>query len=317
MLSFLIQDFGNYDQYAPVARRDVELLHSRRGDILAQAVSTATGQLLGSVREELQSVKTQLVTQEAALRHTVTMVQDLCSTLRSTVQQSVSRQDAGNRTVLEELKNITQQQKTLQDMLDEQRQQQIRHRQIDHQRQTLVLTGGIDDNAAVLGVDDVEEPYDVEDTVVESTTPSFATRQGRLADSININPVDLLLSSARLPSCNTKFPESWLGLYNEWKENDLESFVKARQQEWKDKKLVQRYSKRLRAIKIIKKTILTMGNGRFNAVDVCNTLDFERLRDGYTMSNHIHLLFNNDPTRTRRNRQPRVVNNNNNNNNNG
>jgi hypothetical protein len=49
------------------------------------------------------------------------MVQDLCSTLRSTVQQSVSRQDAGNRTVLDELKNITQQQKTLHDMLDDQR----------------------------------------------------------------------------------------------------------------------------------------------------------------------------------------------------
>jgi hypothetical protein len=243
------------------------------------------------------------------------MVQDLCSTLRSTVQQSVSRQDAGNRTVLDELKNITQQQKTLHDMLDDQRRQQIRHRQIDHQRQTLVLTGGIDDNVAVLGVDDIETPYDLEDTVVENVTPSFATRQARLADSININPVDLLLSSARLPSCNTKFPETWLGLYNEWKDNDLESFVKARQQEWKDKKLVQRYSKRLRAIKIINKTMTTMGNGRFNAVDVCNTLDFERLRDGYTLSNHIHILFNSDPTRARRNRQPRVANNNLHNNN--
>ena len=243
------------------------------------------------------------------------MVQDLCSTLRSTVQQSVSRQDAGNRTVLEELKNITQQQKTLQDMLEDQRRQQTCHRQIDHQRETLVLTGGIDDNAAVLGVDDEEIPYDVEEAVVEIPTPSFATQQARLANTININPLDLLLSSARLPSCNTKFPETWLGLYNEWKDNDLESFVKARQQEWKDPKLVQRYSKRLRAINIIKKTMTTMGNGRFNAVDVCNTLDFERLRDGHTMSKHIHILFNIDATRTRRNRQPRVANINHNNNN--
>lgn len=286
----------------------MDLLHSRRGDILAQAVSTATGQLLGSVREELQSVKTQLISQEVALRHTVTMVQDLCSTLRSTVQQSVSRQDAGNRMILDELKIIANNQKTLHDMLEEQRLQQVRNRQIDHQRETIVFTGGIDDNAAVLGIDDVEI------TEVDHSIVSFATQQARLAASININPVDMLLSSARLPSCNTKFPESWLGLYNEWKDNDLESFRKARQQEWKDKKLVQRYSKRLRAIKIIKKTMTTMGNGRFNAVDVCNTLDFERLRDGHTMSKHIELLFNNDASRVRRNRQPRNINNNQNNN---
>lgn len=297
----IIQDFGNYDQYAPVARREVELLHSRRGDILAQAVSTATGQLLGSVREELQSVKTQLITQEVALRHTVIMVQDLCSTLRSTVQQSVSRQDAGNRMVLEELKNITKHQKTLQDMLDDQQQQQVRHRQIEHQRETLVFTGGIDDNAIVLGVDDVET------TVTNNDPPlSFLTRQARLANSININPVDLLLSSARLPSCNTKFPESWESLYNEWNDNDLESFVKSRQQEWKDKKLIQRYSKRLRAMKIIKKTMTTMGNGRFNALEVCNSLDFDRLRDGHTLSKHIHLLFNQDATRNRRTRHART-----------
>ena len=128
--------------------------------------------------------------------------------------------------------------------------------------------------------------------------------------------MDRLLSSPRLPSCNTKFPESWLGLYNKWKDNDMESFKKSRQQEWKDKKLVQRHSKRQRAMKILKRTMTTMANGRFSIVEVCNTLDFERVRDGLTMSKHIHLLFTNDATRTRRNRQPRNINNNNNNNNN-
>lgn len=314
-----MQDFGNYDQHAPKARADVELLHSRRGDILAQAVGTATGQLLGSVREELQAVKTQLSTQEVTLRHTLIMVQDLCTTLSNTVQQSVSRQASGNQVVLDELINIRLQQEKLQIMLEERGQHIIRRQQIDHQRENIVYTGGVDDSVEVLGIDDVETKID--DTLIPTncndTTISYATQQARIAGELDMNAFDLLLRSPRLPACSLKFPKTWHDLHEEWKNNDLESFVKCKQHLWNDPILIQKFSKRLRAIKIMRRMKTILGNGRLNDVEVINILDFNRLRDhGNSISKHIHHLFTNDNTITRRNRIPRQIINHNNNQNN-
>jgi hypothetical protein len=213
------------------------------------------------------------------------------------VQQSIHRQDAGNRSVLDELVKITNNQVKLQAMIEEQQQQQIRQLQITHQRESIVYTGGVDDIAN----DHVDESLHVENNV------SYATQQARLAAELNFNAFDLLLTSPRLPNMKTEFPLTWRELYVEWKDNDLQSFVKARQQEWKDSKLVQRYAKRHRAIKIIRRSIATMGNGRMNDSEVVDALDFERIRDGHSLSKHIHLLFLNDSTRTRRNRTPRNI----------
>jgi hypothetical protein len=224
------------------------------------------------------------------------MVQDLCTTLSNTVQQSVNRQAAGNREILDELVTIRNHQKKLQEMLDEQKEQQLRHQRLFDNREALVYNGGLDVNDEVVRVDEVVIP------VADEVPVSCATKQARIAGEMDMNAIDLLMNSPRLPSCSTEFPKSWRDLYSEWKTNDLQSFVKARQQLWNDPKLVQRFSKRHRAIKIIKRTMETMGNGRMNDVEVINTLDFQRLRDGYTLSKHIHVLFINDNTRTRRNR---------------
>lgn len=294
-------------------------MHSRRGDILAQAVGTATGQLLGSVREELQAVKTQLATQEVTLRHTLIMVQDLCSTLTNTVQQSVSRQAAGNQVVLDELFNIKLQQERLQIMLEERDQLTVRRQQIDHQRESIVYTGGIDDNADVFGIDNVETKVDdpIVPIIRNDTTVSYATQQARIAGELDMNALDLLLRSPRLPSCSLKFPKTWHDLHEEWKNNDLESFVKCKQQLWKDPVLIQKFSKRYRAIKILRRMKTIIGNGRLNDVEVINILDSNRIRDhSESISKHIHHLFNNDNTRTRRNRIPRQQLNPNNNGNN-
>ena len=159
----------------------------------------------------------------------------------------------------------------------------------------------------------------VEDTpvVVNETTVSFATRQARIAGELDMNALDLLLTSPRLPSCSLKFPKTWHDLYEEWKNNDLESFVKSKQQLWKDPILVQKISKRHRGIKIIRRMKTIFGNGRLNDVEVINILDFNRIRDhGESISKHIHHLFSNDNTRTRRIRKPNTKNNNNNNRNN-
>lgn len=284
-------------------------MHSRRGDVLAQAVGTATGQLLGSVREELQGVKTQLATQEVTLRHTLIMVQDLCTTLSNTVLQSVSRQTAGNKEVLDELVHIRLQQEKLQSMFDERYIQNTRQQEIDRQRELLVYTGGVDDNADVLGIDNVETKVDdpPPTNIGNVAAVSYATQQARIAREMDMNALDLLLTSPRLPACSQKFPKTWHDLYEEWKNNDLESFVKAKQQLWNDRILVQKYSKRHRAIKIIRRQKTILGNGRLNDVEVVNILDYNRIRDhSESLSKHIHHLFNNDNTRARRNRQQRM-----------
>jgi hypothetical protein len=281
-------------------------LHSRRGDILAQAVGTATGQLLGSVREELQGVKTQLATQEVTLRHTLIMVQDLCTTLSNTVQQSSNRQAAGNQEILDELLNIRSNQEKLQTMLDVRDIEHLRRQQIDHQRETIVYTGGVDDNAEVLGIDNVETKEDDQPTIGNETTVSYATRQARIAGELDMNALDMLLRSPRLPSCSLKFPKTWHDLHEEWKTNDLESFVKCKQQLWKDPVLVQKFAKRYRAIKIFRRMKTIIGNGRLNDVEVINILDSNCRRDHTgSISKHIQHLFNNDNTRTRRNRTSR------------
>lgn len=284
-------------------------MHSRRGDVLAQAVGTATGQLLGSVREELQAVKTQLATQEVTLRHTLLMVQDLCTTLSNTVQQSVSRQASGNKVVLDELIQIRIQQEKLQSMLEDRDLHNLRQQQIDHQREYIVNTGGVDDNADVFGIDNVETKEDDPPIPIIGNVAiaSFATQQARIAGELDMNALDLLLTSPRLPACSLKFPKTWHDLYEEWNTNDLESFVKAKQQLWNDRILVQKYSKRHRAIKILRRMKTILGNGRLNDVEVINILDFNRIRDfSESLSKHIHHLFNNDPTRVRRNRQQRT-----------
>lgn len=310
-----LQDFPGYEAHAPTARADVEIFNSRRGDVLAQAVSTATGQLLGSVREELQAVKTQLATQEVTLQHTLIMVQDLCTTLSSSVQQSVNRQVAGNQTLLAEMVNIRNHQETLQMMLHNMNRLNIQDQRINHQRESLVYTGGLDDNAVVNGIDDVETlvANDIVAGAVDNPTVSYATQQVQLAQDLNYGALDLLLGRARAPIVSLDFPNSWEDLYNEWMDNDLESFVKARQKEWDDKPLVQRYSKRYRGIKMIRNRHAIIGNGRLTIAEAIITLDYERARDHPSLSKHMHYLFGIDPTVTRRNRVPRNMINNNNN----
>jgi hypothetical protein len=197
----------------------VDLVHSTRGDVLAKAVSTATAHLLASVREELAAVRTQQLAQEVTLHHTVTMVQDLCTTLQSTVQstvkQTVARQvESGNRTVLAQLEQISSHQQKLQLMFENQQQQHQRMQQIHHHQQSIVDTGGVDDFGGSFGVSGIDA---VADLLQEDRSPasrdfsscSYATQQARRAAELNFNAIDLLRTSPCRPICSTTFPDSW------------------------------------------------------------------------------------------------------------
>lgn len=300
----------------------MDLVHSKRGDVLAQSVSTATAHLLGSVREELAAVKTQQRAQEVTLNHTVTMVQELCTALRSNVQQTVARQvQDGNRTVLAQLEQISSQQKTLQTLFENQQQQQQQRNQqeqIHHQQQSIVYTGGLDDFGGSAGLSGIDAVADLlqQDQLPASrdySNCSYATQQTRTAAALNFNAIEVLRTTARRPICSTVFPENWETLYNEWNTNNLQSFLKCRQQHWDDAKLVNRYGKRSRAMQLFRKYMIAMGGDDLDHLEVLRHMDEERKRRGMSLSKHITFLFNNDQTRTRRNRAPRNSNNNNNN----
>jgi G3E family GTPase len=298
----------------------VDLVHSKRGDVLAQAVSTATAHLLGSVREELAAVKTQQLAQEVTLNHTVTMVQDLCTALQSTVKQTVARQvEAGNRTVLAQLEQISSQQKKLQELFEQQQQQQQRVEQIRRHQQSIVDTGGVDDfggAGAGAGVNYTADPLQQDQSSParrEFSACSYATQHTRIAADMNMNAFDVMRTTPPRPICSTIFPESWKKLYDEWNRNDLQSFLKSRQQHWDDAKLVNRYVKRHRAMRIIAKYKLGLGDNNLDDLEVLRRMDSEREDRNLSLSKHLLLLFYNDPTRTRRNRATRNNNNNNNN----
>lgn len=134
------------------------------------------------------------------------------------------------------------------------------------------------------------------------STCSYATQQARRAGALNYNAFDVMRATPRRPICSTIFPESWRSLYDEWHRNDLKSFLKSKQQHWDDPKLVNRYVKRHRAMRIIRKYILGMGRDDLDDLAVLRHMDDERELMGLSLSKHITLLFNNDQTRTRRNR---------------
>jgi hypothetical protein len=297
----------------------VDVVHSKRGDVLAQSVSTATAHLLGSVREELAGLKTQQRALEVTLNHTVTMVQDLCTALRSNVQQTVARQvQHCNRTVVAKLEQISSQQQTLQMLFENQQQQQqqqrVQQEQMLHQQQSIVYTGGLDDFGGSAGLSGIDA---VADLLQDDQSPasrdysncSYATQQTRTAAALNYNALEVLRTTARRPICSTVFPVTWEKLYNEWITNDLQSFLKCRQQHWDDAKLVNRYAKRCRAMKLFRNHMISMGGDDLDHLEVVRLMDEERERRGMSLSKHITFLFNNDPTRTRRIRVQRKKNN--------
>ena len=299
----------------------MDLLHGKRGDVYAQAVSVATGHLLGSVREELASVKTQLATVSQTVLHTVTMVQELCTEYRTTVEADHTRQQSTESTVLSKLSTITLQQASLQKMLERMNRQQQQHQQLLQQRQSIVETGGIIDD---FGSDDDDfddvMPGLLPDHPEEATTAaadsvaavSFQTAATRRNKEMGLNAFNVMRQTPRLPSLDGLFPETWKELVSEWKNNDLESFIKAKKQHWKVPVLVQRFIKRHRAMKVLRRYKEYLGDRRKDEEAVAKIMDNDRVSKEMSLSKHMTILFKNDNTIIRRIRKTKDNNNNNN-----
>jgi hypothetical protein len=127
-----------------------------------------------------------------------------------------------------------------------------------------------------------------------------------VATRLNLFATELLLPSPRQPVVSAEFPRTWFELVDEWEREDLESFVRSRQAEWKPTSIVQRYHKRLRGMTLLRRKI---DESRFamSESDMAKRLDLERSAKDLSLSKHLQLLFKDDDNVIRRNRRPLFI----------
>jgi hypothetical protein len=251
------------------------------------------------------------------------MVQELCTEYRTTVQQDLTRQQSTESTVLAKLNTISLQQAEIQKMLERMNRQQQQHQQILQQRQSIVETGGIIDDLDGLEDDGFDEMPGLLQDLPEATTAAAASGAGVAAVSyqtaatrrnkaMGLHSFDVMRQTPRLPALDGQFPETWKTLVNEWNNNDLESFIKTKMQHWKAPILVQRFVKRHRAMKVLRRYKDWLGDRRNDEVAVAKILDKDRADRLLSLSQHMTLLFKDDITIIRQIRKSKDNNNNNN-----
>jgi hypothetical protein len=246
------------------------------------------------------------------------MVKEVTSTLRTTVQMSVTRQDSTTRTLLAKIADLQKSQIKSEAMLlkiyqhQQQQQQNRQHPSINrHQQQSTVAReddeganggNGIGDLADLLQ----EEPgNDNEDGKV-----SFTTRQARSAKRMGMNQFETMLPEARMPKVDGEFPECWVDMVLEWDLDDLQSFTTVKTTRWKSKVIVARFTKRYRAMRMLRQYIWQVGEV-LSESEAAIRLDTEREHRKLSLSKHMAILFKNDNTVKRRIRAIKVNNNNN------
>ena len=242
------------------------------------------------------------------------LVKELCSTMRNTVQASVTRQQSTTCTVLAKLEEqnlaIQKMQETQQAMLLLMQQQN--HQQQHHDRslamepiqQSIVDDGvGAGDGAGNVARRYQEEVKTEEDD--KKQPPSDATAHARHAQDLCLNQVTMLRHTPRSPVISEKFPLNWPALESEWRINKLDSFVNMKSKLWDDGKLTQRFAKRHRGIKMLRK--FRKEHHYFDDAEAAGKL--EQVRDVVkkSLSAHMADLFNNcnDITRRVRTRKSR------------
>ena len=147
-------------------------------------------------------------------------------------------------------------------------------------------------------------PVDDAPVAVDTTTAATAAgvRFSRLAVELGRDASDVLVHSNTplTPSMSDKFPKKWVKLVQEWRRNNLQSFHGSRTNQWENWQ-VQRYSKRLQAMKLLRNQMLRMGQS--DELVQAEDFDIERENRRLTLPNHIIFLRRGDPTIARRNRE--------------
>ena len=221
------------------------------------------GLVVSALQVEVAALRTQLNAYQTTLKQSTAMVQDVCCTMRMTVQAGVSRQQSTNSSVLARLdennRAFAQMQESQQEILlllkqqNQQQQQQHYIMAMATSRQSAEEEGvGGDDgggNVARLPTEAGQKAGEIDNDVLGV---SHATAHARRGEELGYNPVQMLRSTPRLPSI-LGFPKDWPAFLAEWNNNDFESFINSIKADWKDEKLVQRFVKRHRGIKVLRK----------------------------------------------------------------
>ena len=191
------------------------------------------------------------------------LVHEMCNTMRNTVQASVTRQQSTTCTVLAKLEEqnqaIQKMQETQQAMLllmqqpNHQQQHQNRLQATEPIQQSIVDEGvGAGDGAGNVARR-YQEEVKTEEEDDKKQPPSDATAHARHAQDLGLNQVTMLRHTPRSPVMSEKLPLNWVALESEWRINKLDSFVNMESKLWDDNKLTQRFYKRHRGIKMIRK----------------------------------------------------------------
>jgi hypothetical protein len=280
----------------------VDELAQHRTDEYVRKIEKNLGLVVSALQVEVAALRTQVSAYQTTLKQSTAMVQDVCSTMRLTVQAGVSRQQSTNSSVLARLDENTrafaQMQESQQEillLLKQQNQQQQQHQNYllsmaTRQSAEEEGVGGADGggNVARLPTEAKQKEGEIDDDVVDVGVFSHATAHARRGEELGYNAVQMLRPSPRLPSIKG-FPKDWPAFLAEWNNNDLESFINSIKSDWKDDTLVQRFTKRHRGIKELRKFMI---NHHYHD-EAEAAMELENIRGSIkkSLSTHIMQLF--------------------------
>jgi hypothetical protein len=257
------------------------------------------GLVVSALQVEVAALRTQLNAYQNTLKQSTAMVQDTCSTMRMTVQASVTRQQSTTCTVNakldEQSRQVAQVQETQQEillLLKQQLQQQQNQNFAMARSQQLtveVAAAGGDGVGNLLPLKPEAQPIEVVDG--DAAAVSFATAHARRAQEMGYDAVGMLRSTPRTPAID-KFPKDWPAFLAEWQNNDLDAFKNSNKAEWGCTALTQKYVKRSRGIKVLRKFMLEYKC--HDEVEAAGKLETFRDIKKVSLSTHIMQLFSSD-----------------------
>jgi hypothetical protein len=268
----------------------------------------AVANVVGALQQEVLALTNQVSVYKETVESQTALVTQLCTTLSTTLQTCVTRQESSTRAlnlVLEKLDVLQKNQEHQQIELRQMAQQSLKEFNNNHQQQSTSF-------------DDVAAEDDGIDDAVDGGVMTLREARAAFANNRALDPRQMLLPSPRQPHL-LKFPESWVLLVEDWARNDLESFLKVRGKEWKCHTNRLRYVKRSRGIHQLRNFKRNISREASSDMEIAIKLDGEREGRNWTMTKHIDFLHQNDHSIHRRAKKRKAnneANNDSNNNNN-
>lgn len=259
--------------------------------------------VVASLQQEMLALRNQVHSYQENYEDTIRVVTDVCSTLRTTLQTSVTRQESLSRNINEVLEKLTS-------LDNSQNLLQIEVRQLAQQRRRQVHPNNLPPVPTIMpGENDNpvrDEPQNppidagtIRNRIVPATIPQAVNRMAR---RLGMDATQLLLPSPRQPSLPPGFPESWLHLVEEWNREDLDSFRNSRKSEWGNNAIIMRYNKRLRGITQLRRHS-ERARHPVTDLEMATRLDVERQNRRLSLSRHIDHLHEMDNNIRRRKRK--------------